>query len=80
MGKCKFEVGDKVRVKQFKVKGLDEEGVKTRIGKIGVIQSYSPEDIYPYNVEFDDPEIEDMLFKASELEKTEDVESVNESS
>lgn len=72
MGKRKFEVGDKVKVKNFRVRGADAEGVKERVGKVGTIQSYSPNDDYPYNVEFDNLEIEDMLFKASELEKVEE--------
>lgn len=70
MTKRKFEVGDKVKVKNFRVRGADAEGVKERVGKVGTIQSYSPDGHdYPYNVEFDNPEVEAMLFKASELDK-----------
>jgi len=72
MGKRKFEVGDKVKVKNFRVRGADAEGVKERIGKVGTVQSYAPEDDYPYNIEFDDEKIEDLQFKASELDKVEE--------
>jgi len=72
MGKRKFEIGDKVRVKNFKVKYPDDESVVLRMGKVGTIQCYEPEGEYPYNVEFDDnSNLDDMMFKASELEKVE---------
>jgi len=49
------------------MEGIDAEDIKKRMSKIGIVQSYAPEDIYPYNVEFDG-DIDDMPFKASELE------------
>ena len=69
MGKRKFEIGDKVRIKNFRVIGADAEDIKKRVGKTGTIQSHSSDDDYPYNVQFDEEGIEDCLFKPSELEK-----------
>lgn len=69
----KFKLGDKVKVKDnIQIPKDDDEGVGKTVGRVGTIQSYAPQTQYPYNVEFDDPnapELEDMMFKATELEK-----------
>ena len=65
----KFKIGDKVRVKVFKVKGPDDEGVENTMGKTGTIQGYAPSYQYPYEVAFVD--FGTMLYTARELEKVE---------
>jgi len=65
----KFKIGEKVRVKHFKVKGSDDEGVKATMGKTGLINGYAPSDLYPYEVKFKD--LERILYTARELEKVE---------
>ena len=71
MAKRKFETGDKVRVKIFRVRGEDAEEVKKRVGKTGTIQSHSSYEDHPYYVQFDEEGLEGCLFKASELDKVE---------
>lgn len=71
MGKRKFKIGDKVRVKDKKFKGEDAEETNEVRGKVGTVIDIDPCYCYPYTVSFEDYWAQ-ILFRASELEKVEE--------
>jgi len=70
MGKRKFKVGDKAKVKNIKFRGEDAKDANAVRGKIGTVVEIDPNYYYPYEIHFYGYWT-NIMFKASQLDKVE---------